>query len=324
MKWIGIGGSMVAVLIALFAVGASSASATVLCEVSENPCGGEGYGQGTTIEASLSTGTTAVLVAGFGTVECSGSEIKGKVEKAGGESGEVVSGSITTLSFSSCNCTVTTLTNGSLEISYTSSGNGTLVGKSSVITATCSGVSCKFGTASTGTTLGTVNGGSSATLKAEAKLPWASGDSSNFVCTLGSGTGSFTATYAVNAPKPLFVEEGIFVPTVTAAPVKGGAILNFKGMKKGEFTEIEITNTDFLRTAYVTAQTVDATENDFKINVAGSTCVIGNEKTLGPREKCFVRVEFFSGVANQKGKYTLKYGTFLFPQIKTASVEIES
>jgi len=302
MRWIGILGSA-AVLISLLVLGASSASATVLCEVNENPCGGEGYDEGTAIEASLSTGSEAVLTAGFGTVKCTGSEIKSKVEKPGGEAGQVVSGNITTLSFSGCNCTVTTLKTGSLEVSYTSKGNGTATGKSSEVTATCSGVGCKFGTAATGTTLGTVTGGSPATLKAEAKLPWVSGDSSNFVCTLGSGTAAFNATYTVNAPKPLFVEEAMLVASIVARPVAGGAKVHI-GAKNGE-AEIELENTGEIAPLKLKSHSIDVNETQFQI-VGGGTCVIPGG-VLAPTGKCTVKVKLIVNPP-ATATYTVRYG----------------
>lgn len=313
MKWIGIGGSIIAVLVSLLLLGASSASATVLCN--ESPCE-EGYGAGTVIEASLSSGTEAAFNIGFTTAKCTESQLNDKVENPGSES-EAVSGPITTLSFGGCSCTVSTLKNGSLEVSYTSGGNGTLIGKSSEVKMVCSGISCTYGTASTGTTLGKVFGGSPATLAVEALLPKVGG---SFLCP---STATFSASYTVSAPNPLFVEELPRPLTVVAAPVGGGAVLNFKGGKKGEFKELELKNTSLLRAVVLTSNTVDANENNFKI-IAGGTCVIGKGQELGAGEKCSVRVEFLSGLANEKGKYTLKYGPPAFPEKKTASLEIES
>jgi hypothetical protein len=207
VKMLGLAAVAAAALMAF--VGAGTASATVLCNTETSPCTGTKYGVGQKIESHLKGGTEAVLVAGFATVKCTTSVVNGAVTAAGSSSATVV-GNITTLDFTNCNCTVAALENadktfGQLEIHYTSSGDGTLTGKNSRVTINCSGVSCIFGTAATGTTIGTVTGAKIATLKAEAKLPYVAGDASNFICTAGSGTGSWTANYEVTNPENLYV-----------------------------------------------------------------------------------------------------------------------
>jgi len=206
MKYLKMLGLAVTAAVALMAfVGAGSASATELCSSNTNPCSGTMYPAKTQIKSNLKAGTEAVLKAGFATVKCKASTVNGETSNTG-SSTETVSGPITTLNFGECNCEVEVLKNGSLEIHGSGTGNGTLTGKSSEVTINCSGVACIFGTASTGTTIGTATGGNPATLAANAKLPWIAGDSSNSVCTLGTGTGSWTASYEVTAPAPLFVE----------------------------------------------------------------------------------------------------------------------
>jgi len=202
VKMLGLAAVAAAALMAF--VGAGTASATALCSTETSPCTGTKYGVGTEIKSNLKAGKEAVLTAGFATVKCTESTVNGKVTNAGGAAATVV-GSIETLTFGSCNCTVTVLNKGELEVHYTSAGDGTLTGKNSSVTINCSGISCIFGTAAAGTTIGTVTGAEKATLVANAKLPYIAGDASNFTCTLGSGTGTWNAEYEATAPKNLYI-----------------------------------------------------------------------------------------------------------------------
>jgi hypothetical protein len=206
LKMLGLAVVAAAALTAVF--GAGSASATELCSTNTNPCTGTMYPAGTVIHADLKAGTEAVLTAGFATVKCSVSTVEIKTTNTGG-AGETVKGNIEALTFpeASCNCKVTITAKGSGEIhtdKEVSDGNGTLTGTGTRATINCSGVSCIFGTE--GTDIGTLHG--SATdpiLTANASLKYFAGDASNFVCTLGSGTGSWKAEYTVTKPLGLFV-----------------------------------------------------------------------------------------------------------------------
>lgn len=186
-------------------LGATNASATVLCAANESACApGNQYGSGTKLQAELEAGTQAVFTAGFATVQCSTSVLAGNTENSGGSS-VTVTVQVLTLKLASCNCTVTALANGKIEFHYSDNGDGVLTGKGQEVTITCSGVSCKFGTSSTGTTLGTISGGSPGILHLNASLVWLPGDGSSFVCTIGSGSTPFQATYHVTSPTPLFL-----------------------------------------------------------------------------------------------------------------------
>jgi len=198
---------------ALMAFGAGTASATELCKAPETPCSAANmYPAGTTIFAHLTEGKEAVLTAGFATVRCTESTVKGKTTNTG-SSTETVDGPIEELTFGNCNCTVTVLTKGELEVhtdtAAEATDDGILTGKNSRVTINCSGVSCIFGTAATGTEIGTIHSSTSPTTHAEltanAKLPYFTGDASNFTCTLGSGTGSWKAEYTITEPKPLYI-----------------------------------------------------------------------------------------------------------------------
>src|SRR5918994_4037099 len=115
MKYIKMLGLLAVAAAALMAF-AGTASATVL----------EGSGgnlpSGTKID---STGTNAVLQAGFSTITCEHSEVDGKTSNAGG-AGESVEGSITNLSFTLCDATVKVKKAGKLIVHWTSGQNGTV------------------------------------------------------------------------------------------------------------------------------------------------------------------------------------------------------
>jgi len=186
-------------------VGATTASATVLCKNSSNTttCS-EDYASGTAIEGTITSGTTAVLETSGGTVldTCTESTVKGNTETTGGSSA-TVKGDIKTLTWGSCTRTTNTLAVGSLEIHHTAgSDNGTLTatGTTEVTIDTIFG-SCVYGTG-TGLNLGTVVGGNPATLSINVGVPKISG---NFACP---ATGIWTANYTVTSPKPLFVSAG--------------------------------------------------------------------------------------------------------------------
>jgi hypothetical protein len=178
MKYIKILGLAAVAAMALMAfVGASSASATVLCKVSTSPCPtGSMYEPGTVIEG---VSTNATLTSDLATVVCTNSETVAKTETTG-SSTTTVTGTITALTFTGCTanngtvkCTVTV--QGlpyHAEVHWGSGVNGTLTvkahagGVSPGATVVCAGlISCTFEN-----TLFTlpVNGGNPATIVANA------------------------------------------------------------------------------------------------------------------------------------------------------------
>ena len=88
-------------------LGASSASATVLCKKTPTSgvCpAGETYPSGTKLSASLDSGSSASLTDTSGEIlqdTCTVSTVGGEITSAGG-SGKVVSGPVSSLTFSSC------------------------------------------------------------------------------------------------------------------------------------------------------------------------------------------------------------------------------
>ncbi|MFN8216736.1 MAG: hypothetical protein U0R71_09080 [Solirubrobacterales bacterium] len=175
-------------------VGASSASATVLCNTSTNPCGSKLAGE-STIKAELSEGK-AVLTAGLGKVECSVSEIEGKTGAAAGSN----TGALSKLSLSSCNAAFETKKAGSLTVNYTSGANGQVVAEGFEVFYNLGGIECTYGgTVSEGIT---ATGGSPMIVKAvNAPIPKLKG---GILC---GNPMKLNAIYKVTTPSSLFVAE---------------------------------------------------------------------------------------------------------------------
>jgi hypothetical protein len=172
----------------------SSASATILT----SPSGTKYEGK---IEATAVS--SLLLQASFANITCTQSTVAGTPTNFGSAT-ETVSGPISTLSFSSCNATVTVLNNGRLEIhteKAKENGNGTLTGSGSKVTVAVFGTSCVYGTGS-GTDLGTLKGSDTGTAKMEinANLPLEEG---GFGC---ANPATWTGSYSVTNPDNLTVD----------------------------------------------------------------------------------------------------------------------
>jgi hypothetical protein len=192
LKGLAIAAAMAAVFVVF---GAATASATVICKTKTSPCGSP-YAKGTTFNAVLTPGTTAVFKAGFMTIECT--EGSGSVEMTtSGSATETVQGLTKTLSFGGCNAEFKVLKTGSGEIHWTSKTNGTFTAEGMEVTGSALGVDCVYGgKISSGITL---NGGTSPTISINAKVPLISG---GFLC---ANPGSMTASLTVTEPTPLYV-----------------------------------------------------------------------------------------------------------------------
>lgn len=195
-----LGGGVAILLLALTLAVASSASATVLCKTATNPCTGGTYAKGTAIEMSLAS--PVEMEPPFGVIECTGSTINAEVTSAGGES-STVTANLTSFALSSCNCPMTVLQKGSLELHSAGSGNGTVTLNGSEVTTECSGFHCIVKT--TITDIGSLAGGEMASLAVNATTPRTGGRSGAFC---GSGW-PWTARYTITKPEPLFVEESV-------------------------------------------------------------------------------------------------------------------
>ena len=180
--------ALAAALMAFFAVG--TASATILEDDSQK------LSTNSLITAE-SEGTTE-LHPPFGSINCKKSHVGGKTTNEGG-AGVNVSGDITALSWGECNATVTVLQKGTLSIAHTSGSNGTLSGTGQQVTVVYLGFHCIFST--NNTKLGTVTGGTTATLDIEATIPRTGGNSGAFCGTTAQWTGS----YSVSTPDTLKV-----------------------------------------------------------------------------------------------------------------------
>lgn len=111
-----LGLAALAAVAAMAFIGATSASATTLCKVKENPCAvGNRYPAGTVIKSQLKAGTTAKLVSSLGTVECTASTSDGKTEE---QTAAKLMGVQETLTFTSCKLGKTACTVTSEHLSY--------------------------------------------------------------------------------------------------------------------------------------------------------------------------------------------------------------
>jgi len=194
IKMLGLAAVAAAALMAF--VGAGTASATQL-----TGAGGAVLGVGTEIKAENEG--KVILDPPFGAIECSVSNVAGSVTNAG-SSTTTVSGSIATLTFSSCNATVTVLKKGTLEI-HTQSGsannNGTLTSSGAEVTVQFLGTHCIFSTNNTdlGTVTGSATTGGNATLDISATIPRTGGSSGAFC----GSTAAWTGAYKVTSPATL-------------------------------------------------------------------------------------------------------------------------
>jgi hypothetical protein len=212
VKMLGLAAVAAAALMAF--VGATSASATVLCKT--NPTAGAGETTGTVCPSGQAYGTkepstgvaihavntgTVKLDTSFKTIECTGSTLGGETNA---EEGSPLTGPEGTLTFTGCNCTVTVLKAGTVSIEWISgTHNGTVTSSGNETTTSCKTI---FGTVhciyvTSGTHVGTLTGGNPATLSASATIP-VDAEHSNGLCPQES---KWTASYEVTTPKPLFV-----------------------------------------------------------------------------------------------------------------------
>jgi hypothetical protein len=194
MKYVKMLGLAAVAAMALMAfLGASSASATVLCKTATNPCGSEWLKTGT-LSASLATEATSVLKSTGGALEdtCSASTVGGEITSQG-ENQNVV-GAISTLTFTTCtNPTAVLSQTGTLELE-----GETVKAKGFEVTVNA-GVSCVY-SAGEGTTLGTFTGGNPAIIHINAVVNKKSG---SFLCPPDS---KWEGTYQITGAGTLHSE----------------------------------------------------------------------------------------------------------------------
>jgi len=204
VKMLGLAAVAAAALMAF--VGASTASATVLCKTAGTSEGttcpaNQAYPAGTSIHA-VNSGITK-LTTEFLNIECEESTVEGSTNNEGSAT-ETVTGAISILTFSKCNCEVVVLKKGTLEVHWTANtNNGTLTSSGAEVTAQCTvpligKVHCIYATSATN--LGTATGGAEATMDiSSADIPRLATSS------LCDKTANWDATYKVTSPKPLFI-----------------------------------------------------------------------------------------------------------------------
>jgi hypothetical protein len=134
-------------------------------------------------------------------IECA-SILEAKIEHHGPES--VAGGKVSSLSFTGCTnfWHLTTVSTGELGIEWTSGYNGVVTSTGLKIDATRLGVTCVYETSAT--KLGTITGGTPATVHLEASLSINTKESSG-LC--GSGTAKLEGSYKLSSPESLFVDE---------------------------------------------------------------------------------------------------------------------
>jgi hypothetical protein len=188
-------------LVAIAAAG--SASATVLCMTNTTPCG-EVVPKAKALELNTTAGGAMFIKAGFTTIECTGSQIKGDVAESGGL-GLDVRIPITATTFSGCSCPVTVLKTGTL---YLSSVAGTMNANARLSgfewATECGGVKCVFGSEATFAFTGggpaeLATGTSGAT--AGSTIPKKEG---SFLCNSSS---AWMVAYEVTNTKPLYASS---------------------------------------------------------------------------------------------------------------------
>ena len=174
-------------------LGASSASATVLCKTATNPCGAAWIKTGS-LSASLASGATSVLKTTNGAIvdTCSESTIGGTIERQG--AGQSVAGTVSQLTFTTCTNTTSVLSqDGILEI------EGTTVKAKGFEVTVNAGVSCVI-SAGEGTILGTFTGGNPAIIHVNAVVNKTSG---SFLCPFDY---QWEATYQITGVGTLHSE----------------------------------------------------------------------------------------------------------------------
>jgi hypothetical protein len=211
LKSLGLAVVAAAVLTAI--IGASSASATVLCTETVTPCpakkkiGPTGDSTDNWIHASLEPGTSVYFLSTTGTTAeplatCTESTVKAEAENTGSAT-ETVKGTIEAKNLIWGGCTpkgVTTIKGGTLEVHWIEgTDNGTVTIKEAEVTLILPGnVSCIYG-AGAGIDVGTMTGGAMATLDFSAVINLVAG---GFLCPK---TVIWEAKYTVTEPEPLYV-----------------------------------------------------------------------------------------------------------------------
>jgi hypothetical protein len=203
MKYLKMLGLAAVAAMALMAfLGAGTASATTLCTTTETPCTGSWLITPTNDPHLVATQTGTGILQEDKTenaatyVSCTGSEMTALSTKTG-NSTETPTGEVKTLSWSGCTSTVNTVALGTIEVHHIEgTDHGTVTSSGTEVTTNIIGVSCTF----KGTDLGTLTGGASPSMDIKATVDKTAG---SFLCPPHA---TWTATYNITEPKPLYVE----------------------------------------------------------------------------------------------------------------------
>lgn len=204
LKMLGLAVMAAAALTAI--IGASAASATVLCTETTTPCpagkkiGPTGDSTDNWIHAVLEEKTLAVLstTANEPLVECEESTVTMESTHTGSAT-ETPDGHVTALTFGKCNHGVNVLAGGKLEVHWIEgTHNGTVTSKEAEVTVSILGVSCTYGSGA-GISIGDLTGGTMATMDISTVVQRVAG---GFLCP---ATARWAAKYTVTEPEPLYV-----------------------------------------------------------------------------------------------------------------------
>jgi hypothetical protein len=137
------------------------------------------------------------------TISCA-SNVEAKVESHGNET--AATGKVSALSFTGCTDSwhVTVVAAGTLTVTHTSGYNGDVFSSGVTIETTRFGTTCRYSTSNT--TMGTLTGGSPATIDLSANIPFHSG---SVFC--GSSTTTWTGSYTISSPSSLYVDKEVVV-----------------------------------------------------------------------------------------------------------------
>ena len=202
MKYLKMLGLVAVAAAALMAfVGAGMASATVICQNNLNTekCSAP-YPIGTKGKASLTESLKAVTTEGTVLDTCAGSVVESTLENAGSATTTVKSG-VSTITWSSCTVTTTTLSGGFAELHHIAgTDNGTLTTFNTRVTIN-TGLfgSCVF-TSGNGTDVGTTVGGNPGSLTLNTTFTKESGFCPNTI--------RITGKYIATEPKNAWVAAG--------------------------------------------------------------------------------------------------------------------
>jgi hypothetical protein len=122
-------------------MGASSASAIVLCTKNENPCKKENVI--TTLQATLKSSETSVIeeTSGKGVSTCTALDFDYKVSS----NGQVITGTLPTWDYTGCDVTTDVVKTGELVIQENEKHEPEVIAKGTEVTVPVLGVSCTYG-----------------------------------------------------------------------------------------------------------------------------------------------------------------------------------